>query len=314
MTTAPANIQRLQQELNQAIAQSFPENTRRAYHSAMSAFNRWAHENNISPAPAQPEHIAAYLYHLNQQGKSLSAIQIARSAIAKAHELHSPDPAANPAKSPIVAQTVKTIRRNHTTPARQAKPLMTEDLQLIVQTAPQPRTWQRGDQTIHEPSETARQRAEVDIALCLTMRDAALRRSEAADLAWRNVQSRPDGTGRITITRSKTNRHGRPETVAITAQATAALEAIRPRNPAPDEKVFKLGPRQIARRIAAAARQAGLGEGYGGHSGRVGLARTMSRNGAPINATMKQGRWKTVQTVALYTRAEEAATALQWID
>lgn len=313
MTKNPTTIERLQRQLSQAITESFPDNTRRAYAAAMRSFTRWAAENGINPLPAQPEHIAAYLYHLNQQGKSLSAVNTARSAIAKAHTLTGIQPAGNPAKSAIVAQTVKTIRRINRQPPRQSKPLMPEDLTLILETAAIPRTWQRGDQTLRESETAAQRRAKVDIALCLTMRDAALRRSEAAALAWNDVHIWPDGTGRITILQSKTNRNGPPETVAITTHAVNALNAIRPDRTAPGEKVFKLKPQQIGRRIAQAARQAGLGDGYSGHSGRVGLARIMSRNGAPVNATMQQGRWKSAQTVALYTRAEEAATALQWI-
>ena len=313
MNPQPPGLSQLQQQLNQALSQSSPENTRRAYHGALSAFRRWAEANGVPAAPAQPEHIAAYLYHLSQQGKSPSTLRTARAAIAHDHDRPGLDPAANPARAPIVAQTMKTVRRAPHAPARQSKPLMPEDLELIIKTAPQPRQWRRRGQTVQESPATAGRRARTDIALCLTMRDAGLRRSEAAALLWSDVRLPPDGAARITIRRSKTNRQGPPETVAITPAAAQALAAIRPQRPRPAERVFKLDPRQISRRIAQAAQHAGLGDGYSGHSGRVGLARIMSRNGAPANATMQHGRWRSVQTLAGYTRAEEADAALRWI-
>ena len=51
---------------------------------------------------------------------------------------------------------------------------------------------------------------------------------------------------------------------------------------------------------------AGLGSGFAGHSGRVGMARRMAAAGAPTHGIMVQGRWKTARMVEVYTRAEEA--------
>ena len=49
-------------------------------------------------------------------------------------------------------------------------------------------------------------------------------------------------------------------------QEPAVLDANAP--------VFGLGVSQLNRRILAAAQAAGLGKGFTGHSGRVGMART----------------------------------------
>jgi len=76
--------------------------------------------------------------------------------------------------------------------------------------------------------------------------------------------------------------------------------------------VFGLSDRQISRWIAAAAKAAGLGEGFSGHSGRVGMAQRMTRNGAPAAAVMRQGRW-TTRMVARYTRNVTAAEALRYL-
>ena len=55
--------------------------------------------------------------------------------------------------------------------------------------------------------------------------------------------------------------------------------------------VFGLSASQIHRRLKAAAQAAGLGDGFSGHSGRVGMATRMTRLGAPMPVVMRQGRW-----------------------
>ena len=67
----------------------------------------------------------------------------------------------------------------------------------------------------------------------------------------------------------------------------------------------------ISRRIRGAG--AGLGSGFCGHSGRVGMARRMAAAGAPTHEIMAQGRWKTARMGEVYTRAEEAGRAAKWL-
>ena len=82
--------------------------------------------------------------------------------------------------------------------------------------------------------------------------------------------------------------------VAITPAAMRALDAIRPVGVGGEEKVFGLSESQIARRVKAIAKAAGLAdwEFFSGHSGRVGMARRMAQNGAPTHEIERQGRWK----------------------
>ena len=80
-----------------------------------------------------------------------------------------------------------------------------------------------------------------------------------------------------------------------------------------DDFVFGLSESQISRRIDSMARAAGLGDGYSGHSGRVGLAIRMTRRGAPLQAVQTHGRWKSPAMPARYTRGEKALEALEWL-
>ena len=94
----------------------------------------------------------------------------------------------------------------------------------------------------------------------------------------------------------------------IGREAAAALRAIRPAEELVDTKtsVFGLSSRQIGRRVQAAARAAGLGEGYTGHSGRVGMAQDLVKSGVELPALMTAGRWKSSKMPARYTERQAA--------
>ena len=77
--------------------------------------------------------------------------------------------------------------------------------------------------------------------------------------------------------------------------------------------MFGLTGEALANRVRAAARAAGLGDGFTGHSGRIGMARRMVAAGAPNAAVQRQGRWKHGDMVARYTRGEAAGEALKWL-
>ena len=58
--------------------------------------------------------------------------------------------------------------------------------------------------------------------------------------------------------------------------------------------------------MQAAARAAGLGEGYTGHSGRVGMAQDLVKSGVELPALMTAGRWKSSKMPARYTERQAA--------
>ena len=101
--------------------------------------------------------------------------------------------------------------------------------------------------------------------------------------------------------------------MAVTAATARALREIQPENLDPAAQVFGLTGEALANRVRAAARAAGLGEGFTGHSGRIGMARRMVAAGAPNAAVQRQGLWKHGDMVARYTRGEVAGEALKWL-
>ena len=83
------------------------------------------------------------------------------------------------------------------------------------------------------------------------------------------------------------------------------LDTIR--NGASDAgSVIGLRPNQIAKRTKRAAQQAGLGDGFSGHSCRVGMACDLAREGKDLPRIMNVGRWSSAEMVSHYTRNESA--------
>ena len=139
-------------------------------------------------------------------------------------------------------------------------------------------------------------------------------RGGGADLG--DVQRWGDGSGRITVIRSKTDVEAAGAVVAITPDAMRALDAIRPVGVGGSRKVFSLSESQIARRVKVIAKAAGLAdwEFFSGHSGRVGMARRMAQNGASTHEIERQGRWKQGGgMVGRYTRGETGGSALRYL-
>ena len=238
----------------------------------------------------------------------MSTVRLAVSAIVDAHRRVGLD-------SPVtagVSETLRGLTRQVGAAQKQAKPLDADALAAIRATALTPRTTRGGSL---EMEETALRRGRLDIALASVLSDAGLRVTEAASLRWRDVLDAEDGAGLVYIERSKTDQVGEGAYVVITHDTLTALKELRQDTEVwtEDDPVFGLSESQISRRIASMARAAGLGEGYSGHSGRVGLAIRMTRRGAPLQAVQTHRRWKSPAMPARYTRGEKALEALEWL-
>ena len=298
---------------DQGVAESLEsvlaDNTRRTYDTQWRIFAGWCDEVGLSSLPAEPLTVARYLAARAGYGASIATLRLATSAISKAHEWAKLE---SPCRDPGVRASLKGWGRRLAKPQRQSGALTADVLAVIRLTAVQPRRRGRGFET----AEQAAKRGRFDLALVAVLSDAGLRRSEASSLTWGDVQRWDDGSGRITVIRSKTDAEAQGAVVAITPAAMAALSAIRPAGVASDEKVFARSESQIARRVKAIARAAGLEnwEFFSGHSGRVGMARRMAQNGAPTHEIERQGRWKQGGgMVGRYTRGESAGSALRYL-
>ena len=291
-----------QDRVRQALAASGSASTRRAYLGHWSAFEEWARERGHAAAPATSETVAAHLAHLAKTA-SAATLRVRRAAIGTAHRsVDLPDPAA----TGLVKRKLSGLVRSVGTSQAQAAPLTEKALDAIRATACLPRVGGGPVRRRRESPETTRRRGLVDIALCSVMRDALLRLEEAASLTWDDIVEQEDGSGLLTPHRSKTDQQAAGAPLYVGPQAVRDLAAIKLADADPGSRVFPLSKGQISRRIAAAARYAELGEGFSGHSPRIGMAQDLSANGAALAELMQAGRWKSSAMPALYTRSQTA--------
>ncbi len=247
-----------------ALAASKAPETRRAYRTAWTFWTDWAGDHGHPVLPADSEHVASFLAARFAGGASVSTLRMACAAIGEAHRLAGQ---INPCAAPIIKTAMQGFARQaaETKTVKQARGLTSEAVAVI---------------RAHLDLQRNREKAAKTMAIVSVVSEAGLRRSEAAALRWADIERETDDSGRVTIRRSKTDPTGAGAVVAITATAMADLDRLREfETPAESDSVFKLGDRQIANRIAAVAKACGLGAGFGGHFGRVGMALRVTRNG-----------------------------------
>ena len=294
----PAAVGR--QRMQEAMASARSASTRRCYQSQWNQWRQWAQARGHEALPAEPMAVADYLLDRAEAGASIATLKLARSALAAIHkDAGHPDPTENEGVRRVLAGLTRTISR----PQQQAAAL-TREVQVAIQaTASFPRMLPSGQV---ETQDKARRRALVDIALVAVMRDALLRRSEAAALTWGDLELASDGSGRLMVRNSKTDQSGEGSVLYLSPATMDTLWQIRPTSPDFEQLVFGLSPRQINRRIAAAAKAAGVQGDFAGHSPRVGMAIDLASSGCELPALMTAGRWESPTMPARYTRAEAA--------
>ncbi|MDE2940248.1 MAG: tyrosine-type recombinase/integrase [Chloroflexota bacterium] len=294
----PAPVDR--QRLEEAMASARSASTRRCYRSQWNLWRRWAESRGHEVLPAQPLAVADYLLDRADSGASIATLKLARSALAAIHkDAGHPDPTDNEGVRRVLAGLSRTISR----PQQQAAAL-TREVQVAIQaTAGFPRMLPSGKMETHVKAQA---RALLDIALVAVMRDALLRRSEASALTWGDLEPAADGSGRLTVRNSKTDQSGEGSVLYLSPATMDALSQIRPTVADPEQRIFGLSPRQINRRIASAAKAAGIQGDFAGHSPRVGMAIDLAASGCELPALMTAGRWESPTMPARYTRAEAA--------
>ena len=127
----------------------------------------------------------------------------------------------NPADFASVRKTLRGLKRERPSPPRQATPIGTEDLAILIKTAHNERPRELEDKN--------RLRAAVDIALLCTMHDSAIRAEEAAKAKWDDLHNAPDGRGGsvLTIRSSKTDQLHEGAVLYLTKVATDAINHMK---------------------------------------------------------------------------------------
>jgi len=178
-------------DLSEAVASyvcdSLAENTRRAYQSDLRHFEVWG-----GSLPASPQSVAAYLAAYADR---LSVTTLVRrlASLSKAHQSRG---LGNPVRTELVRATLRGIKRQRRRTLLQAKPLLRDDLLLVLD------AMGNGLKDLR------------DRALLLIGFAAALRRSELVALDVADVEHVRRGVV-LHLKRSKTDQDGQGHNVAI---------------------------------------------------------------------------------------------------
>jgi len=278
--------------------QSKAENTLRGYRADWRDFCAWSESHGLSPLPAAPETVAAYIAECASRLK-VGSIQRRLNAIAEAHKATGLD---SPTAAGMVRNTLKGIRRTLGTAARQKAPTLTDDIRAMVDATDADLIGVR------------------DRALILLGFAGAFRRSELVGLDVEDCTFGKDGLT-VTLRRSKTDQDGQgrkvgipygsnPETCPVRTLQTWLEQAgigagplFRSINRHGQIRAGRLSGIDVARVVKKLAERAGLdGAKFAGHSLRAGHATAAAIAGASERSIMNQTGHRNVQMVRRYIR------------
>ena len=179
--------------------------TRSEHTKALSElFPNFADAQGLSAIPASADLVAAFLQSRIDAGVAPVSLDTTLTAIRNAHRAENqPDPT-DDARVRAIAQGYRRLLAEDGRRSKQAKGLSESDLRAIVAAAA----------VVGDIKSTR------DIALISLLREGLLRRSECAALRVRDFSRETDGSGRLRITRSKTDQAGKGATLFLGKQAT----------------------------------------------------------------------------------------------
>lgn len=297
-TFLPAECEALTDEATDLLRHSLSPSTVRALRGDLAHFQTWG-----GSVPATPARVCAYIG--DQAGQhAVATIQRRVASISKAHEVAG---LPNPCRAEIVKATLRGLRRKHGTAQRQAKPLMRDDLLLVLDSL----------------SETLRDQR--DRALLLLGFAGGFRRSELVALEWADIEIVRQGLI-VTIRRSKTDQEGAGRRIGMPHGRTrhcpvAAVEAWLSASAIESGPLFRPITRHghlaetaltgdavsvlLRERLAAAGIDP---EGYSGHSLRAGFATSAAQAGVSTLKIRAQTGHASDAMLARYVREGELFT------
>ena len=288
----------LPEQVREYIRASKAENTLRGYNADWRDFCAWSQDHGLSPLPAAPGAVAAYIAECACRLK-VGSIQRRLNAIAEAHKATGLE---SPTHTPMVRNTMKGIRRTKGTAPAQKTAALTDDIRAMIDATDAGLIGSR------------------DLALILLGFAGAFRRSELEALDIADCAFGKDGLT-VTLRRSKTDQDGAGRKVGIPYGANPETCPVRVVQRWTEEAAIASGPLfrsinrhgrvqpgrlsgiDVARVVKKLVERAGLDPAkYAGHSLRAGHATTAAIGGASERSIMNQTGHRSVQMVRRYIR------------
>lgn len=274
------------------VRDSLAENSRRAYLSDIAQFEAWG-----GSIPASPEVVASYLAD-NADTLSVATLVRRIASISKIHEARG---LPNPTRSELVKATMRGVRRTRGCAQREARPLLRDDLLLVLD-------------AMDDRLKDIRDRALLMIGFA-----GALRRSELVGLDVGDIEHVRQGIV-LRLRKSKTDQDGCGRKIGIPHGRTrwcpvSALDAWMTASGITEGAIFRpvdrhgrvrsarLSGEAIALVIRERTAAAGLDPAqYSGHSLRAGLATSAAQAGVPTWRIRAQTRHASDVMLGRYIR------------
>ncbi len=293
---APSGADSLSAVSRELLAASLAPNTRAAYAAALYALDRWLAQRGL---PLADPALAEYFGQMFHSGLAPATASIAVSAIRCRVRLGGwPTPV-----GPLTERIIAGFRR---VGARRGRGQVSG------------LRWEQADAAAALAEAGGDLPGLRDAALISVASDALLRVSEVTALTVNDLDTEPDGSGRLQLAFSKTDQEGRgavlflgPSTMrrlriwleAARIHSGVIFRRIRRGGRVGNEALSSQALRQIFR---TRARAAGVEGRISGHSLRVGSAQSLSAAGARLLDLQLAGRWTSADTVAHYCRGQRA--------
>ena len=281
------NLRSLEIETIENLRNSKSFNTLRAYQSDFKDFTFFCEKNGFSSMPSEPKILSLYLTYLSLNSK-FSTLKRRLASISIIHKIkgHYID-----VKHPIIIENLMGIKRNIGTNQKGKKPLLINDLKLIIELIDKEKNEYKKYQ---------------NRALLLIGFAGGFRRSELVSIEYEDIDFVNEGV-KILVKRSKTDQTGLGMTKAIPYFENKiycpviSLKEWITHAKINNGKVFNISDKTVALTIQKYALLAGLDKTkYAGHSLRSGFATSTAEIGADERSIMAMTGHKTTQMVRRY--------------
>ena len=283
------------------LALSVSENTRSSYENALNKLERWLDGKELTDV-----RLAEYISERYEAGDAPQTISMVVAAVKFSARLRSID-------SPvgvISERTMSGVRKDGwNRGSGQVSAITFEQRKQLVQfiedSGPTPKTLR-------------------DVAIFCIMSEAMLRTSEVLALYPKHIELVEDGTGRLTIEKSKTDSEGKGAVLFLSENTMDRvllwIQEMKDQGKFDTAKhlfrrVIRNGsiqngtitPRGFRKIIKTWTEKFGMKGRFAGHSFRVGTAQSLAKKGATLIQMQKAGRWKNADMPAYYIRNVSAA-------
>ena len=288
MNDLTTEIKKLEIETLDNLKLSKAKNTIRAYKSDFSDFVLFCAKHNMASMPTEPKIVSLYLTHLSKNSKfSTLKRRLASINVMHKYKGHYLD-----TKHPIIVENLLGIKRQIGIHQKAKKPLLFNDLKLII--------------NVINKSSTSQFKKLRDKSVILVGFSGGFRRSELVAITREDVEFVKEGV-KIFVKKSKSDQSGEGMIKAIPSfKYVEYCPVDHLKNWMFENKnnlIFPISDKNVALIIKKYALEAGLDYmKYAGHSLRSGFATTTAELGASERNIMAMTGHKSVDMVRRYIK------------